>query len=135
MKLVKIDWNPDRKALRWFAVGMIVFAALVGAFSFWKDRGALKAVAGILAAAGGLSWAFPNPIGLPIYKGWMAAAFVISAIVSNVVIALIFYGLITPLGLLLRLFGRDSLRLKRGTGSHWVPVTMPSSNDQYERLF
>jgi hypothetical protein len=65
----------------------------------------------------------------------MGAAFVISIVVSNAVIVLIFYGLITPLGLLLRALGRDSLRLKRGAGSHWAPVTMPSSTDQYERLF
>ncbi|MBI5882504.1 MAG: hypothetical protein HZB91_05305 [Elusimicrobia bacterium] len=135
MNLVKIDWNPDRKALRWFAGGMVVFAVLIGAFAFWKDRSALKAVAGILAAAGCLAWALPDIVGRTVYKAWMGAAFVISMVVSNVVIILIFYGLITPLGLLLRALGRDSLRLKRGAGSHWVPVTMPADTDQYERLF
>ena len=135
MNLVKIDWSPDRKALKGFAVGMIVFAVLIGAFSIWKDRSALKVLAGILVAAGCLSWAFPDIVGRPIYKAWMGADFAISIVVSNAVNVIIFYGMITPLGLLLRALGRDSLRLKRGAGSYWVTVTMPTDTDQYERLF
>ncbi|MBI5625180.1 MAG: hypothetical protein HY924_15490 [Elusimicrobia bacterium] len=135
MRLVKIDWNPDRRTLRWFAAGLLVLAVLAAAFSLWKDRGALKVLAGVLAGLGLVSLAFPDAAGKPVYKAWMGVSFVVSTVVSNVVIALIFFGLITPLGLVLRALGRDSLRLKRGRGSYWIPAAMPSTNDRYERLF
>ncbi|MBI4677906.1 MAG: hypothetical protein HY748_10020 [Elusimicrobia bacterium] len=94
----------------------------------------MKITAYLLAGAGALTSALPN-MGKPLYKGWMGVAFVIATVVSNAVIALIFYGLITPMALVFKVLGRDCLRLKRGEGSHWVPVTMPADAERYERTF
>ena len=43
---------------------------------------------------------------------WMAFGLLLGKIVSPVVMGIIFFGLFTPISLLMRLFGRDELRLK-----------------------
>ena len=49
---------------------------------------------------------------LPLNKLWMRLGLLLSLIISPIVLGVIFFGLFTPVGLLLRLFGRDELKLK-----------------------
>ncbi len=49
---------------------------------------------------------------LPFNKLWMRFGFLLSMIISPIVLGLIFFGLFTPYGLLMRLFGRDELRIR-----------------------
>lgn len=57
---------------------------------------------------------------LPLNKLWMRFGFLLGMIVSPIVIGIIFFGLITPYGLIIRLFGRDELSLKpKKTDSYW----------------
>ena len=48
-----------------------------------------------------------------IYVGWMVLAFPIGWTVSQVMLALMFFGLFTPIGLVFRLIGRDPLQRTR----------------------
>ena len=58
---------------------------------------------------------------LPLNKLWMKFGLLLGIIISPIVIAIIFFGLITPYGILMRLFGRDELRLKRiKKESYWI---------------
>jgi len=57
---------------------------------------------------------------LPLNKLWMAFGLLLGKIVSPVVMGIIFFGLFTPFSLLMRLLGRDELRLKlKKRTSHW----------------
>jgi len=46
----------------------------------------------------------------PLYKGWMVIGHVLGWINTRLILGVVFYGLITPMGLLMRLFGWDSMR-------------------------
>lgn len=48
----------------------------------------------------------------PLYKAWVWLGEKIGFVISRVILALIFFGIFTPLGLAFRLFGRDILGLK-----------------------
>ncbi len=51
----------------------------------------------------------------------MKLAFLLSRIVNPVVIGLLFFLVLTPMGFLLRLFGKDPLKLKPDSGpSYWI---------------
>ena len=58
----------------------------------------------------------------PLNRLWLKFGPLLHAIVSPVVLALIFYVAIVPVGLLKRMFGNDSLRLKadRAANTYWV---------------
>ena len=66
--------------------------------------------------AGGL--AAPARLG-PVYRGWMALALVISKVTTPLFMGAIFFGVLTPAGLLARLLGHRPLSRPRGTASYW----------------
>ena len=58
---------------------------------------------------------------LPLNKLWMRFGLLLGMIVSPIVLGVIFFGLFTPIALLMRLSGRDELRLKfNQKASHWI---------------
>ena len=63
---------------------------------------------------------FFDSILLPLNKLWMKFGLLLGVIVSPLVMSIIFFALFTPISLIMRLFGRDELRLKmRSRDSHW----------------
>ncbi len=57
---------------------------------------------------------------LPFNRAWMYLGYILSLFISPIVLALIFFGLFTPLSLLMRISGRDELRMKLSKrASHW----------------
>jgi len=73
-----------------------------------------------------------------IYIAWMSVAFVLGFIMAHVILTLFFYLIITPIGLLARLVGKDflSLKLDRQAPSYWLPrENKPKSAAVYERQF
>jgi energy-coupling factor transporter transmembrane protein EcfT len=57
---------------------------------------------------------------LPLNKLWMRFGLLLGMIVSPIVLGVIFFGLFTPISMLMKLFGRDELRLKLSDRkSHW----------------
>ena len=73
------------------------------------------------------------------YVVWMALAMVLGAIVSTVLLTLLFYLMVTPIGLAARLAGRDFLRLKPDAGapSYWLirERTRVKSRHDHEQQF
>lgn len=75
----------------------------------------------------------------PIYIVWMSLAIVLGFVVSNVLLAVFFFVVITPIGLVARLAGKDFLRLKldRNAPSYWMPRPDlgARAKGDYERQF
>lgn len=137
MALLKIDWNPGPAKVRTF--GLLLAGLSLPLAAFWAWRGHPLA-GGIIAGAGlslgALTAAFPGSVGLNFYKAWMGLSFVIGSIVSPLILGLVYYGVLTPMALAMRLGGRDALRLKRPEGgTYWVPLAIPEDKSYFERLF
>jgi hypothetical protein len=58
---------------------------------------------------------------LPLNKLWMQFGLLLGMIINPIVMAFIFFGLITPFSIIMRMMGRDELRLKKTIESHWTP--------------
>jgi hypothetical protein len=75
----------------------------------------------------------------PVYIGWMSVAFVFGFIVSHLILGLLFYLVITPIGLVARLSGKDFLGSRRDptARSYWIPRERrgPATPADYERQF
>jgi hypothetical protein len=50
------------------------------------------------------------PVLAPIYRAWMKLAEVLAWVNTRILLGFVFYGMITPMGLVMRLFGRDPMR-------------------------
>ena len=73
---------------------------------------------------------------LPLNKLWMRLGFLLGMIVSPIVLGIIFFGLFTPVAKLMRLSGRDELRLKfTQKASHWILRTEPIKSESFKNQF
>ena len=62
----------------------------------------------------------------PFNRAWMFLGHLLGKIVNPIVMGIIFFGLLTPVGILTRAFGRDVLRLKsRKVDSWWIDRDPP----------
>jgi hypothetical protein len=138
MSLIEINWNPSRKLLRDFGlIGLIACPALAGIFFLqhlpvwlcWTIAGF-----GIfLFAASRLSLTVTRWL----FVGLTLLGAPIGFVVGIVVLGIIFFGLLTPLGLAFRLAGRDPLRLRQDPNrtSNWQPHTQIHDLKRYFRPF
>jgi hypothetical protein len=69
---------------------------------------------------------WPAPLA-PLNKAWMGLGVLLYRIISPCVMALLFYGTVTPIALLMRILGKDPLRLQRDSSavSYWIHTTPP----------
>jgi len=51
---------------------------------------------------------------------WIKLGYFLGKIISPIVMGIVFFIIVTPIGLLLRLFGKDILRLKRNKKTYWI---------------
>ena len=73
---------------------------------------------------------------LPLNKLWMRFGLLIGMIVSPIVLGIIFFGLFTPIAILMRLSGRDELRLKFSHKvSYWITRSEPIESDSFKHQF
>jgi hypothetical protein len=104
------------------AFGLTVGVAflVLGALSLWRGHrippAVLGALGALLAAAGLI---VPTRLG-PVKDAWMAMARAISKVTTPVFMGLVYFGVITPTGLLMRALGRQPLRHTEADGGFWV---------------
>lgn len=93
----------------------------------------------LLVAAGfGAAALLAPPLLSPLNYAWYRFGLLLHLIVSPILIAAVYFCVITPAGLVVRLTGRDSLRLKfdPGADSYWVPRSPPGpSPEDFPRMF
>lgn len=122
MSLIKIKRRPSVRDLRVFAILSVIFAA--GLAYMLKSKGWPQS-AGIIAGLGLLigfagAWC-PHRI-KPVFIGAVYVTFPIGYVVSHLVLAVIYYLVITPIGLIMRLVGYDPLkrRFDPEAKSYWI---------------
>ena len=72
----------------------------------------------------------------PLNKLWMRFGLLLGMIVSPIVLGVIFFGLFTPIAILMRLSGRDELRLKYAQkASHWILRGEPIKSESFKHQF
>jgi Saxitoxin biosynthesis operon protein SxtJ len=134
MSFIDLDRAPSARELRVFGLLLPLFFGLVGGLVGWKS-GAWRVSTGIWIAGGGVSLAYwgVRTLRWPLYALWMRAAFPMGWAVSNVALAVIFYGVFTPYGFAMRLFGRDKLQLAidRNAPTYWTPVEPTADKSRY----
>ena len=135
------NWKPGAHDLRSFgkviALGFPIIASLLGA-SVWRRSHLWPAWALWLGGIGlvvGLACMLVPRAARPFYLVWMALGCCLGFVVSNVVLGAIYFFIVTPIGLALRLAGRDPLRRafesKRQT--YWDDAEKPGDAERYFR--
>ncbi len=146
--MLSIDLNPDRRALRTFGLIWLVAFGLIGAWIFFrhhflffdiseKSAPNVGAVVGGVAALGGLLAAFAPQALRPFYVALTLIALPIGFVISYLVVGLLFYGVVVPVGLVRRAFGRDPLtrKLVPGQVTYWIRRERIGDVSRYYRQY
>jgi hypothetical protein len=138
MSMLTIDRNPPQEQLRSFGVLLAIFVPVFGALIWWRTGRPVAAtwiwaIGGVLTA---LYWIIP-PLRRLVFVGWMIAVFPIGWTVSHLMMGLIYYGVITPIGLIMRASGRDPLfrSFDRSARTYWTPHTRTDDIRRYFRQY
>ncbi len=135
MSLITPDWRPTPAALRRFGATVLIGFALFGLVLQMRASPAAARWCYVIAVGVGALGLTGSRAALPPYLAWTGLAFVVGSITSRALIALIWYAVVAPLGLAMRLCGRDRLGLRRSDAtSHWRDLP-PPANDRCERQF
>ena len=148
MALIEINWRPNRRQLRTFGCAGAVVLAGLGAWTFFRHHllgfgmspGTARSVAvGLWIAAGHfLGFALAAPTLLrPVYLALTVVSLPIGLVLSHVILAVVYYGLFMPTGLIFRLIGRDALhrRFDPNVSSYWTPRPGATDVRRYFRQF
>ena len=130
MQWSDIQFHPPLKTLGSSpGLWLVFFGGLAAWQGIVSGRGTLAlALAALALTVGLLGLLWPRVI-RPVYVGWMVLAFPIGWTVSQAMLAVMFYGLFTPIGLLFRLIGRDPLHRARRPASRHTGAPKPSADD------
>jgi len=133
-----IPTKPTPKVLRQFSAAWLIFFLALGARQYLA-RGhhqtglALGALALIVGSLGlfkpaAVRWLFVTCMVLAFPIGWL---------ISQIMLALMFYGLLTPIAFLFRIRGRDLLSRKPAPhrSSFWTPKPTPDDVRTYFRQY
>jgi hypothetical protein len=136
MAIIAFNRNPTPRQLRWFGLAglPLTLAGVAGAL-------ALKAIviAPLLVALGAVAL-LSLVAGLvaprllrPAFIAIALVTYPIGFVMSHVLVAILYFVFLTPLGLVLRLFGRDplGLRFDREAGSYWKPRRGRAAVERY----
>ena len=139
MSLVEINWHPSRKELRCFATVFLI-AAVVVSLLLHVLKGldirwvAIISVVGIIVFLGSF---VSLKAARMVYLGLVLGALPIGWVVSVLLLAIFYFGLISPLSIVFRLIGRDVLGRKfdRNVGSYWIAHRAPEDPERYFHQF
>ena len=91
----------------------------------------------LVGVVGALAIVVAPALGSRIYRGWMLSALPMSWTVSRLALGVVYYVVLTPIGLLLRATGYDPLALRSDptATSNWIKRDRPRDPDRYFRQF
>jgi hypothetical protein len=123
--------------LRKFGLTVGIALCLFGALFWWRGKDFyiyLVAIGGAFILLG-----LAVPIILkPIQKVWMTFAILLGWVMTRVILSILFFVMVTPIGMIAKLFGKDFLSLKfdKEAETYWLPKDIDKSGTRdYENQF
>jgi len=113
---IRLSVKQGRKFGLTLGIALLVF----GGLSIWRGHdivplfllfpGAIMMLAGLLV---------PTRLG-PVERGWMAFGHLLSRFMSPIILGIVYFGVLAPAGLLMRLFGGNPLKAHHKNETIWV---------------
>ena len=130
----KRSFRPERE------FGLVVGSAAVLLGAWWSYRGKFASVALALILLGTalivLGLVLPKTLVYP-NKAWMKLASVLGVVVTHIILAIVFFLIVTPIGVIKRLSGWDPLRRRMApSASYWHSYsTRQHDKLHYEKMY
>ena len=131
--------DTSSKEIRKFGLVIAIALGVIGGFIYLKTQ-SLTTVKwlwwiGLLFLI--IGFVLPSIL-RPVYRIWMVLGYFIGEIVSRIILTVLFYIVVTPTGLVLKLFRKDILaqKIEKNRESYWVKNDLlDKKKDQYRKMY
>ena len=129
--------KSEKSDLRKFGITIGIILMIIAGFLFWKEKESFQILLtfGVTLCILGIVIPF---ILKPIYWVWMIFATILGWIMTRVILSLLFYIILTPIGLISRLFGKQCVELRwdKSKESYWnLRTNEHLQKENYEKQF
>ena len=136
--MIDLNLNPSKKELRTFGLCALVFLALIG-WIVARRTGSMPAgtaVGGFGLLCAILALAAPKAL-RPIWVVLMVVNYPIGWLVTHLIMAIIFYFVVSPVGVIMRMTGRDPMEraFNRQAKTYWKPRRTDADPSRYFRQY
>ena len=109
---------------------------LASLYSYYIDSKIMTYVLGALCGIFLVITIINAKILLPLNKLWMKFGILLGMIVSPIIMGIIYFGIFTPIAIIMRLAGRDELRLRlKKQKTHWINRKILNKVDSFKNQF
>ncbi len=136
--MIRIEHNPTGRQLTVFGLLWLAAFGILGGMAWWRTglsapAGGFWTIAALIPAVGFL---WPGVLRI-VYLLLAYITFPIGFVGSYIILAVVYYLVLTPTGLILRLTGYDPInrRFDRDAKTYWTPREQDESTEQYFRQF
>lgn len=138
MSLLDQNRQPTPRELRIFGAILLAFGLIVAGlvFVFTASWTAVVVIGAISVFVTGIYFALP-PLRPLIYGAWITAFYPVGWLISHALLAITYFGVITPIGVVMRIFGYDPLlrKLDPNRDSQWSEHSNDKSTHRYFQQF
>ena len=129
--------KSGRKELRQFGYTMGIVLGVFGGLFLWRGKEWYSYFVALSVLFFFLALVFPLLL-KPIHKLWMSLAVLLGWFMTRVILSVLFYVVITPIGFIMRMSGKDLLnrKIEKGSESYWIVRKKVAHNrEDYEKQF
>jgi hypothetical protein len=126
---------PSERTFGWVFTGIFL---IIAGYLWYHDGKPLAIQIFLVLAVTFFAFSLFMPIVLrPFNKAWYKLGLLMGRVVSPIVLGILFFILISPIAIVMRLAGRDALKLrKQNVQSHWIDRAPPGpSSDSFKEQF
>ena len=126
----------SKKDIKSFGITIGIVLFIISGLLIYYDKNGYQLIAIIASIFIGLGFILPTLL-KPIYFVWMTFAAILGWIMTRFVLSIVFYFILTPIGLVTRILGEDFLALKKlQSDSYWNHRDSSKElNQNYEKQF
>ena len=129
--------RTDNKVIRDFGILIGLILLIIAGILFYKERESYELI--ILLGVTSIGIGLGKPIILkPFYSVWMYFSVVLGWLMTRLILGLLFYIVVSPIGFISRLFGKEFLELKNSSlnSSYWnYKNNQRTSHQDFEKQF
>jgi hypothetical protein len=136
--MIHIEHHPSHRQLAVFGLLWLAFFGFLGGTSWWKNGFVFQTDAfwtvGTVIPIAGLIW--PEVLRI-VYLVATYATLPIGLVLSYAILMVIYYFVVTPIGLIMRLMGYDPMqrRFDRTAKTYWTPREQEDKPERYFQQF
>ncbi|MBI5814496.1 MAG: hypothetical protein HZB29_02670 [Nitrospinae bacterium] len=128
--------GEGKREVRITWIGFTAIFAVIGSALWWKGRASYPYWYGASALFAFFAAVAPMSL-LPLYRLWAKFAAGLAWFNTRLLLAAVFYLVITPIGLIMRLMGKDILdeKIDRAASSYWKMKEQHNDPTRYEKQY